>query len=338
MWKVTNEKNLTVMNNFEKKVIKPFFLMLWDASLQYQNQTYIINQKEDIWKTTNPYKNSDKEQKKIIDYFFQRAVKKVRFYDVFLEIVQKYDTSLILSVIKNYVRQNRYINSKKNYNIPLIVIPVEFSTVFVSFFYEKFFTLENLWLLISGEKYNRRNFHENFYQENDSIKVCPYCDISLPLAKSSNYVEHFLPKGKFPLLSMNPYNLISSCDACNKGEDGKGEDVKVDIITPYNEEIGGLIDFKLGTGVVHLKTVIGSSALDNYLDLLKMRKRYNQKKIIDYLIEETAIQMQNLGELSYVSQSQIERYLSRGDKHSSCNIAVKSIIKKYPIFKSKSLL
>lgn len=334
MWKITNQKNYDTLKTFKKKVIKPTLLMLWDAVEQQSNGSYIIKKQDDIWKTTNPYNNYSRNQRNIIDYFFIRSVDRKIFCEEFLKLVLNYDRSLIISIIKQYVRQNYLINVKKDYNIEELEYPEEIKTIFVKFFYEKFFAMEKLWEMLGYQGYNRKVFHDNFTDENLGIKVCPYCDMALIVAKSSNYVEHFLPKAKFPLLAMNPYNLISSCDACNKGEEGKGETVKSDIISPYNSMIGEFIDFKLRTGEVILHNTSSLSSVDNYLDLLQLKKRYSQKKAFDFLKDEIEIQLEYFYEMNDLSKNKIDAFLSRRDRHSPFNIALRSIIIKYPVYKT----
>ncbi|WP_018923572.1 hypothetical protein [Salsuginibacillus kocurii] len=334
MWKITNQKNFETLNTFEEKIIRPTLLMLWDAAVQKSNGLYTIEKHQDIWKTTTPYKNFPREQQKIINYFFVRSIERRKFYEVFFELVQNYKKEVIISIIKQYVRQNYLINVKKDYNIPELRFPEEIKIIFVKFFYEKFFTMQQIWDRIVNKQYNRKIFHENFAHENYDIKVCPYCDIGLIVAKSSSYVEHFLPKAKFPLLAMNPYNLISSCDACNKGEEGKGESVKSDIVSPYNSMIGEFIDFKIKTEKVVLNNTSKLSSIENYLELLQLRKRYSQKRAFNYLKDEIEIQMEYFSEMDTLTSSKIDSFLSRRDRHSPFNIALRSIITKYPIYKS----
>ncbi|MEH7444284.1 hypothetical protein V7201_18390, partial [Bacillus sp. JJ1122] len=323
-----------VLKEFEQKVIKPFWLILIDASDQIASGVYKVRKQDDIWKITNPYIQYPKDQRKIIDYIFQRKVGGKKLCDVFLGIVKKYKKALLIVLYKQYIRQNNLINMKQDYNINEVKCPPEFNTIFITFFYEKFFSLKALWKMVAGIEYNRGIFHENFYKENMEIKVCPYCDISLTVSKSSNYVEHFLPKAKYPFLSMNPFNLISSCDACNKGEEGKGESVKDDITTPYSLMIGENIDFQLKAGKIHISNISGLTCIDNYLDLLQLRKRYGQEKAFNYLKTELEIQLEYFGQMDNLSEKQIEAFLSKKDRHSPFNIALKSVISKYPNYKS----
>lgn len=42
-------------------------------------------------------------------------------------------------------------------------------------------------------------------------KVCPFCGIG-----EISTLDHYLPKSKFPIFSVLPYNLIACCSDCNK--------------------------------------------------------------------------------------------------------------------------
>ncbi|MGE7723346.1 hypothetical protein [Bacillus cereus] len=335
MWKITNEKNKKTLKNFERKVVIPLFKLLLDACNMNAEGKYNINSSEDIWKTTTTYKKFPSDQKKIIDYVF-RIRKKTNFYDVFFEIVKEYDKEMVLDVIHQYRIENYEININKNYNVTYNPIPGEFHTIFVTFFYERYFELKKIWKMVDGiNVYDRSLFHNNFYKEN-KIKVCPYCDMSAPLAKASNYIEHFLPKEKFPLLAMNPYNLISSCDACNSPDDGKGTKIKQNIITPYNDQIGKYLDFSLRKTGIKISNSKSLTEVDNFLDLLNLEKRYKQEKVIDFVRDEVKIQLDILITRKYKegipTKKEIETYLLSKDKHSLLNTALTSIVKKHPIY------
>lgn len=45
---------------------------------------------------------------------------------------------------------------------------------------------------------------------NDEIKVCPICHTS-----EVNNLDHYLPKAKYPIQSLNPINLLPICSKCN---------------------------------------------------------------------------------------------------------------------------
>lgn len=55
------------------------------------------------------------------------------------------------------------------------------------------------------------------------IKVCPYCNrqyitsykVHRDTIKTTTDTDHYFPKSEFPLLSMNIYNMVPSCQICN---------------------------------------------------------------------------------------------------------------------------
>jgi hypothetical protein len=65
--------------------------------------------------------------------------------------------------------------------------------------------------------------------------ICPYC-----LERTSETLDHFLPKVKFKLLAITPLNLIPSCETCNrKKSDGDMLLHDKQFIHPYFETLFG---------------------------------------------------------------------------------------------------
>lgn len=73
----------------------------------------------------------------------------------------------------------------------------------------------------SGQIWNRHTFMSSL-----GIKVCPYCnrqyitsytvtDENKDKVRTTTDTDHYYPKSYFPLLSMNIYNMIPSCQVCN---------------------------------------------------------------------------------------------------------------------------
>lgn len=53
---------------------------------------------------------------------------------------------------------------------------------------------------------------------NAALEECPFCGgIGTPKT-----LDHFLPKGKHPVFSILPHNLVPSCRDCNMGDKGQG--------------------------------------------------------------------------------------------------------------------
>ncbi|TWT68581.1 HNH endonuclease signature motif containing protein [Crateriforma conspicua] len=65
--------------------------------------------------------------------------------------------------------------------------------------------------------------------------ICPYC-----LERTSETLDHFLPKVSFKLLSITPLNLVPACDTCNrKKRDGDMSELDKQFIHPYFETLFG---------------------------------------------------------------------------------------------------
>lgn len=66
-----------------------------------------------------------------------------------------------------------------------------------------------------------------------SYGLCPLCGIN-----EATTLDHYLPKARYPLLSVNPRNLIPACQDCNKGKsDGIFTSASHQTLYPYSEDI-----------------------------------------------------------------------------------------------------
>lgn len=103
---------------------------------------------------------------------------------------------------------------------------------------------------------------------NTHIEVCPYCgnDKVIESRRSKNEIDHFLPKRKYPVFALCYYNLIPSCNYCNKS-DHKGQ------LSPIDEFRKGLVVwnpyvFKPKTIRFHLKIANTNIFEPNNFDVL----------------------------------------------------------------------
>lgn len=283
MWKVNNEENKKYLDDFRKQLIEPMFKEIINykkLNLQCEYIKYIKDNKLTICKLNN----------KLISYLNNRSFKNVKFGDLIQEFIKLNTVDKVEYYYHLYKEQNDKVDSR-DYNIQAIEIDNNLKDIFVNFFYEKFFNSEAIWERIDFNKYNkdsytRKKFHSNFKKEN-SLYICPYCDIDTTINISNNEIEHFLPKAKYPLLSMNPYNLIPSCVACNKPSQGKGTKIYIPIESPYNKQIGNEIQYK--NDVVNKQIILKSKDIKiaNYLETLNLIERYKDNNIYE-LVEEKA--------------------------------------------------
>ena len=68
------------------------------------------------------------------------------------------------------------------------------------------------------ERLNRDDFIESFWRVNSALEVCPACDRSRSDKinnKIYDHVDHYLPKSKYPFLSLHHSNLVPLCLPCN---------------------------------------------------------------------------------------------------------------------------
>lgn len=95
-----------------------------------------------------------------------------------------------------------------------------------------------------------------------NVRYCPYCNaetVGNAALKTSNGVirlhqselDHFIPQGEYPLLSLSIYNLVPSCSRCNsrfkQSYDPVPEYVKcgaIPILHPYSESIHDYVRFE----------------------------------------------------------------------------------------------
>ncbi|MBU5255257.1 hypothetical protein [Tissierella praeacuta] len=78
--------------------------------------------------------------------------------------------------------------------------------------------------LKNGSKWDRHKFITNL-----GIKVCPYCnrqyvssyEAGADGSKTTADADHYYPKGQYPILQINIFNLVPSCNVCNSRTKGK---------------------------------------------------------------------------------------------------------------------
>jgi hypothetical protein len=337
MWKVTNEVNKVILDDFRYKLIEPLF----EEMIHYKKQSLSISFVQNIENGTDVKYGSSRS---LINYLNKRKTKKIIFGNLIEQIISKNSLNQLEDYYNLFLDQNNKVNSG-NYNINEEQISEEFKFLFVDFFYEMFFDYKNIWILIDEKKYetnffNRDIFHINFKREN-KIEICPYCDIDTTISVSNNEVEHFLPKSKFPFLSMNAYNLIPSCHACNKKHEGKGSDVYIPIYSPYNMQIGDKLKFENDIVKRKIELSTGDSSIGNYLKLLNLKSRYSPRRVYDYVEEKAESIYETINDIEQIggvclTQKQIENYIEeKGTKFAKKDplcFAVKYAFSEYELY------
>ncbi|WP_339251764.1 hypothetical protein NSQ43_15840 [Sporosarcina sp. FSL W8-0480] len=331
MWHIKNDINKHYLQTFEREIILPYLQMISDVVTEIE--TGRINkplQRIDIWKDTEIFTTATDDKKNLFVYIMEKTVSGKKLQDLFISMAERFDSIAVENIIKLYKEQNRHVYSG-NYNFPLVQIDELFKDLFVVYFYNTFFADEYIWSTMVGERYNRKAFHRNFKSENKMV-VCPYCDIDTAVTVSNNNIEHFLPKSKFPLIAMNPFNLLSSCIACNKADEGKGDRIPdYPILSPYNEMIGDFASFDVDflSKKITLSNV-GKTRHDNYFKFLKLYSRYSDPIVYECVDHAAQSLFETLSNYKAPSKSVIDLYIRRNQKMNNLSFALKSVISNYP--------
>ncbi len=92
------------------------------------------------------------------------------------------------------------------------------------------------------DKKGESGFDKHQFIKNSQLSICPYCseEIIEPTDNTKKQIDHFLPKRQYPFFALSYFNLIPSCDTCNKIEHKGANDpifskkrIPNAIINPY---------------------------------------------------------------------------------------------------------
>lgn len=271
MWKITNSKNINILKELTSEIIEPIFLLAIDFAKRGVT---------DLTTIKTEFLSKIPAGDIIWNLYIIKSENKT-FESTYFEVINLGEHSLN-EQYELYELQNQTLNYS-NHNIPEENHPKPLKVLFNKYFYEIIWSTPEIWIEIGHNNFSRTEFQRNFKDEN-KLYVCPFCDIDTISNKANSFVEHFLPKDSFPFLSCNGRNLISTCNACNMAETGKGSEVRLPITTPYDQEIGELVKFVL----LNEKFSIDKNSklpVENYIDLLKLRKKYEDSSIYDRAIQ-----------------------------------------------------
>ena len=138
---------------------------------------------------------------------------------------------------------------------------------------------------------------KNVFIDNIGLETCPYCNRNYiyTLEKKDQIkpqVDHFYPKGLYPILAVSYFNLIPSCQPCN-GLEAKSENDPTGkgLINPYLIKHS---HFKFGYEpyTINILNPISDPSsikikfvdkIDGHLNVFKLDKLYNKHK--DHVLE-----------------------------------------------------
>ncbi len=186
--------------------------------------------------------------------------------------------------------------------------------IFVEKGYEKFFSQGK-----NSKKYSAYDFTEKL-----DLKICPYCNRNYTFivrkGKLRPEIDHFYPKTVYPYLAINFFNLIPSCQTCNKK---KSNDVNFDLLSPYDVK-GYSYKFTYTPNNIDFAMVekekydydnfeIDISGNQTNIELFKLEELYKQHKdiVLELLIKKAYYPESYIKELSKFgfSKDEIYRYL-----------------------------
>ncbi|AMJ41011.1 hypothetical protein [Anaerotignum propionicum] len=275
MWKITNNYNMNILKNFDSCIIVPLFNeLLHYKKINFKNSIMEYLEQDDLY---------DIDNRKNLKKLLRLKHDQTSLFIIIDKLLKDISFKRLQRVFFIYKYQNSLIN-RHIYNVPLFHLPKQIKLIFTDYFYDEFFAKQTIWNIINkstkSKCFTRAQFHDNFKEEN-RIHVCPYCDIDTTYNIGNNQVEHFLPKSKYPLLSMNAYNLVSSCIACNSTFEGKSDNLLTPIIAPYTNQIGDLIKFSMEIKTQEIKLESDIKEVNNFITLLNLRKRYSNKNVYE---------------------------------------------------------
>ncbi|MCR8659182.1 HNH endonuclease [Paenibacillus endoradicis] len=98
-------------------------------------------------------------------------------------------------------------------------------------------TIKEMETIYTERMVDKASAGRGIYDEIMSLSInwtCPACG-----QRKVSSLDHYLPKAFYPSLVVTPFNLIPSCDQCNKKKlDRVPESVEESTLHPYYDEIG----------------------------------------------------------------------------------------------------
>lgn len=150
------------------------------------------------------------------------------------------------------------------------------------------------------EKLLKSKKFQEYYCESQDIKkiyrddvkkgrYCPTCGLAQFYSSGDVDIDHFLPKSKFPFLSIYSENLLGVCKSCN--QIFKHEKIQFPIAHPRKIEIAKKINmnYSLENDENNHKVIFTvdegdedyCDGLKNYIELFQLKERYNDELFLD---------------------------------------------------------
>lgn len=271
MKKVLNKRNSEALQKLNDLLVYPLILALESAKGEgksVQSCTF--------------FKGLTTEKSKVLSVALLQVVgpNNLTLADGCDELLVALDSAEVTDLRTTFEYQSSELNNG-NYSLTRVKYKKAVKKVFADYLYSALFDNAEIWGAIGLPQLTREKFHDNFRLDNDYPAACPYCDMDTINSRGSIKVEHFLPKSKFPLISVHPLNLLSACEACNSGGFGKGSKVVRKLVSPYFEAISDSVqfEFKAVEKILTVKAELGRPGASGFLDLLNLAKRYSEANV-----------------------------------------------------------
>lgn len=268
MWRIDHSKDFKVYS-FANAYVKDLLKWAYHNKTKFQDIDAIA-----AWSRERDPNDLDfiKRIKRIA-----RSRKTVRLH---MQTLHNYDKKKIKKIINihNYLGKNypKILKGKSNGPIFLEDETTEDLNNIFRYAYEKMLYKETFWNSYAMD--NTVSNDEIRTRISSKINVCPYCDKST-ISRTEVQVDHFLPKSKFPLLSIHWRNFVLACNTCND-KLNKGEMWYLPVLHPFFDEINKKLKFEflLESQTVNIRPVykkgLHNLRTENFIKLLKLRERY----------------------------------------------------------------
>jgi hypothetical protein len=266
MWKVTlNAESKRIIAGYER-FVEDFFewTLKYDIGVSQKRVYDDIKQKRTSFERVAA--KSTKLKKKVFDFITYR--KKMEVFYSYIEYSNNY---------------TKYINDN------LSVLPNSYSNPVVKGIFEGFYTdMSSLDCFareyLGGTKNSLHQYRVEFGQ---TVRVCPYCDTNKIEDPDESDIDHFFPKGEYPLLSTFLNNLVVACTRCNQRV--KRDRFSLPLLHPFINDIDSSFRFtyylnkKPKDVEVDFKIVGDINATTNFINIFKLKKKYNKYEK-DYIL------------------------------------------------------
>ncbi|HAZ36593.1 MAG TPA: hypothetical protein DDW58_03350 [Clostridiaceae bacterium] len=157
--------------------------------------------------------------------------------------------------------------------------------------------------LKNGSKWNRHKFITAL-----GIRVCPYCNRQYISSyedgtegrKTTADADHYYPKEQYPILQMNIFNLVPSCNVCNSRTKGRSNKRHLYPYVDPSDSLSFQIPLELGEQVskILIDTKINKRA-ETSKDVFKLDKIYQAHLEEAIEVKQNAINYFEFGERAY---------------------------------------